>query len=170
MEIRLLGPLEVLVDGKPVAGLGPRLRAILALLLIEPGRVAPEARFLNSLWDGEDKSATLRANITHLRQLLTAGPSASSGPVVERIDRGYRLLIPARDVDAHRFQTLCAEGHAAVSRQEFARACVLLSAALKLWRGDIPEDLALKARFAEFAGDLQAQRQAAYGALSKALQ
>jgi len=69
----------VLVDGKPVAGLGPRLRAILALLLIEPGRVAPEARFLNSLWDGEDKSATLRAEYHPLAAAADRGPVRQLG-------------------------------------------------------------------------------------------
>ena len=41
VEFRLLGPLEVLADGRPVRVPGAAERALLAVLLLTPGRAVP---------------------------------------------------------------------------------------------------------------------------------
>jgi hypothetical protein len=38
MEYRVLGPVEVLADGRPIAIGGPKPRSLLVLLLLNPGR------------------------------------------------------------------------------------------------------------------------------------
>ena len=51
MEFRLLGPLEVVGDdGVPVALGGPRPRALLARLLLEPNRAVSNDRLIDALW------------------------------------------------------------------------------------------------------------------------
>lgn len=52
LEFRLLGPVEVRLDGKPVV-LGPAKRvAMMAGLLAEPNRPVPLGRLTEALWPG----------------------------------------------------------------------------------------------------------------------
>ena len=58
MEFRLLGPLEVIGDdGLPVALGGPRPRALLARLLLEPNRAVSTDRLIDGIW-GESPPAS----------------------------------------------------------------------------------------------------------------
>ena len=57
MEIRTLGPLEVLDGGEPVALGGRKQRALLAVLALSPGRAVSAARLIDDLW-GEDAPDT----------------------------------------------------------------------------------------------------------------
>src|SRR5439155_1186936 len=52
LEVRLLGPLEVLKQGNPVALGGPKPRALLAALALETGRVVSIDRLVETLWPG----------------------------------------------------------------------------------------------------------------------
>ena len=49
-EFRLLGPLEVVVDGRPVSLGGEKPRALLAFLLLERNRAVPTERLVDALW------------------------------------------------------------------------------------------------------------------------
>jgi hypothetical protein len=50
VEFRILGPLEVLDDGRPVALPGGRGRALLALLILHAGEVVSADRLIDELW------------------------------------------------------------------------------------------------------------------------
>jgi DNA-binding SARP family transcriptional activator len=51
MRVSVLGPLEVTAgDGQPVRVGGHRVRALLVLLAMEPGRVLPAAALIERLW------------------------------------------------------------------------------------------------------------------------
>ena len=51
-ELRLLGPVQVARAGCEVALGGPKQRAVLALLLLDAGRVVPAERLVEELWRG----------------------------------------------------------------------------------------------------------------------
>jgi len=53
MEVRVLGPLEVRVDGRAMAIRGSRPRAVLAVLALQAGRPVSAERLAVALW-GED--------------------------------------------------------------------------------------------------------------------
>ena len=53
MEIRILGPIEVAVDGRAINPGGPRERALLALLALTPGQVISSDRLIDDLWGEE---------------------------------------------------------------------------------------------------------------------
>ena len=62
LDIRLLGPLEVAVDGRPVR-LASRLRAVLAVLAMSPGRTVPVDRIAEALWDHAEPPSNPRASV-----------------------------------------------------------------------------------------------------------
>src|SRR5262245_37831886 len=52
-EIRLLGPSRAVRLGQEVGLGGPKQRAVLALLLLEAGRVVPTTRLVEEVWRGQ---------------------------------------------------------------------------------------------------------------------
>ena len=108
LEFNLLGPLEVLHDGSPLALGGPKQRALLALLLIHAGEVVSVDRITEDLWgDHPPRTAqtSLHVYVSHLRKLLepergkgeTASLLASRSP-------GYVLDLEPERVDLTRFE------------------------------------------------------------------
>ena len=69
IEFRILGPLEVRIDGAAVAIGGPRQRALLALLLLNANRVVSRDRLLDELMNGgadRDLDRALRVQASRL--------------------------------------------------------------------------------------------------------
>ena len=103
MEIRLLGPVEVVVDDEVRSVPGSGERELLALLALNAGRVVGVPALVDSLW-GEDLPANpanaLQVRVSKLRLAL----SAVGLPVSLIVTRapGYQLDIDPRQVDAHR--------------------------------------------------------------------
>jgi DNA-binding SARP family transcriptional activator len=134
IEVRVLGPLEVVCDGRPVAVPGGKERALVVRLALEAGRVVSRERLFGSLWNADppvSAEASLRVLVSRVRKVL-AGVGA--GHVVETRGPGYVLW--ADDVDALRFELLVSRGREEISEGRPARAAVTLAMALSLWRGD----------------------------------
>ena len=75
-EVRLLGPVQVVRAGREVGLGGPRPRAVLALLVLEAGRVVPAGRLVEEVWRGSPPpgaAKTLRSYVSRLRALLSPG-------------------------------------------------------------------------------------------------
>jgi predicted ATPase/DNA-binding SARP family transcriptional activator len=134
MEIRILGPLEVVVDGKPLPLGGTRERGLLALLALSPGQTMSTDRIIDSLW-GEDLPANpsnaLQAVVSRLRRAIGAATVVTRAP-------GYALDVEPQAVDAVRFQT---KVKAARAEADPAKRARLLRSALDLWRGEVLADL-----------------------------
>jgi predicted ATPase/DNA-binding SARP family transcriptional activator len=137
MRFGILGPTLVRrSDGRELAVGGPRLRTLLALLLLDPGRVVTTERLIDGLYGGNPPPGAanaLQSQVSRLRQLLRE--QDRPGPLVEFHPAGYRLVVDADEVDAHRFQRLAAEGRRALAGGDRPRAAALLRGALDLWRG-----------------------------------
>src|SRR5438105_13352539 len=113
MEYRILGPLEIEVDGIK-ARLGRQQRALLAALLLERGWVVPTARLIELLW-GEPAprgaETTLRSHVLHLRRALEPGRPIGVAPAVLVTEgagegSGYALRIRSDQLDAAQFERL----------------------------------------------------------------
>src|SRR5262249_55954578 len=131
-EVRLLGPVRALRLGRGVALGGPKRRAVLALLLLEAGRVVPTGRLMEELWRGsppQGAAVTLRSYVSRLRAVL--GPDA----VLEGSGGGYVITVRSDDVDAGRFEWLVTAGQAALEAGEAAAAAGRFAEALGLWHG-----------------------------------
>ncbi|MBK3547943.1 AfsR/SARP family transcriptional regulator, partial [Streptomyces sp. MBT60] len=134
-------------DGTAVTLGGARLRALLTVLALRPGRTVPAGVLVDEVWDGDppaDAAGALQALIGRLRRAL--GHSA-----VESVAGGYRLAAPPDAVDLHRFERLAGEGSRALENGDAADALAVLGEALALWSGpalaDLPDRTAAASRW-----------------------
>jgi predicted ATPase/DNA-binding SARP family transcriptional activator len=127
----ILGPIEVRADdGALVPVGGPRPRCLLALFLLDPGRLISTDRLIDALYGDQPPQGAanaLQAQVSRLRRALRA-----AGEVIELYPAGYRLAVDPDQVDAHRFTRLVAQGREATDPR---RAVEGFEAALDLWRG-----------------------------------
>jgi DNA-binding SARP family transcriptional activator len=130
LEVRLLGPIEVERDGAPVALGGPKPRALLAVLALDPGRVVSVDALVEALWPGEQPETAAHAVQVYVSQLRKA-----LGPVIATRAPGYQLELAPERVDAPRFSRLTQEGRAALEGGDPTAAESALREALALWRG-----------------------------------
>jgi len=133
VRIRLLGPVEVLDDGRVVPLGGPRPRTLLGALALRAPDAVSRDNLVDGVWDADPPPCagnTLRAHVSYLRKRLAG---AGIGELVATRPPGYALAAPAECVDAHRFQELVDMARAEPAAE---RAAVGLRAALALWRGD----------------------------------
>jgi predicted ATPase/DNA-binding SARP family transcriptional activator len=137
LQFRLLGPLEVAVDGEPVALGGQKQRALLATLLLEPNRIVSGDRLIDAVWGEippETARNTVQVYISQLRKRLPAG-------ALETVPPGYRLAVDPATIDLFEFGRLCEEGRSALASGDAATAAETLRSALGLWRGAALADL-----------------------------
>src|SRR5438552_13714515 len=123
MEFRILGPLEVVEDGR-VLDLGSRKqRALLTLLLLRRGDVVALDELIETLWSDPPRTAetTLRAYVSRLRASLGTNR-------LQTRSRGYLLAVEPDELDADRFVSLTHAGR--------------YEEALSLWRGAPLADVA----------------------------
>jgi ABC-type transport system substrate-binding protein/DNA-binding SARP family transcriptional activator len=143
VEFRVLGPLEVWVGGAAVAIGGPKLRALLALLLLDANRVVSRGRLVAEFADGEaarsDGGGALRVQISRLRTVL-GDAGVGSERVVSR-PPGYLLRVEAGELDLHTFERLCDEAWRARDNGDMQATAALLREAESLWRGRALADL-----------------------------
>jgi DNA-binding SARP family transcriptional activator len=100
----VLGPLEVLADGRPVALGGPQQRGLLALLLLDANRVVSRERLVSDLW-GENPPATARS-LLHgcVAGLRRALPDSPDGQRLVTRSPGYLLRVVPGELDVDRFR------------------------------------------------------------------
>ncbi|MET9776045.1 BTAD domain-containing putative transcriptional regulator [Streptomyces sp. NPDC006367] len=138
VRYRILGTTQVLrPDGTAVPVGGARLRALLTVLALRPGRAVPAGLLVEEVWGDDppaDAPGALQALVGRLRRALGADAVASA-------DGGYRLAAAPDDIDLHRFDRLAGEGTRALADGDPDKAAELLDDALALWRGPVLADL-----------------------------
>ncbi len=135
VEIRILGPFEVLHGGRPANVTGSKRHALLALLALHSGRVVAVETLVDALW-GVDLPAAPRNALQHhvARIRAVLGPKA----IVASAD-GY--VLPDASVDALRFERLLAEARATLREGDVRAGADAAALALSLWRGPALEGL-----------------------------
>ena len=114
MRFRMLGPLEVQVDGSWSGITAAKWRTVLAVLLLQPGQVVSTERLITEVWPDEtpNRATNLVSVYVHRLRRLIGDPE---GKVLTTRAPGYQLLVGAEDIDASRFAQLAAEGRQALS-------------------------------------------------------
>src|SRR5215471_11755168 len=102
VEFAILGPLEARANREPIPLGGPKQRALLAMLLLEAGRVVSLDRLVEALWEGNPPPtavASLQNFVAQLRKAL--GPD-----VIETLPPGYLVRLGAEQLDLARVRSL----------------------------------------------------------------
>jgi DNA-binding SARP family transcriptional activator len=143
VEIKVLGPLEVLENGVSVAPSACKPRQVLALLALRAGRVVPVPTLMEEIWGEripQSAVTTLQTYILQLRRKLAAaqestGGDRSSKDILATTYGGYLLSPDGAGSDVAEFEQLAARGTNALESGDARQASTLLARALGLWRG-----------------------------------
>jgi DNA-binding SARP family transcriptional activator len=122
VDFRILGPLRVSREDRPLELGGHRQKVLVCLLLLHANEVLSAERIIDVLW-GECPPATarkaLQVLISRLRQILGAG-------VLETRSPGYLIRVQDGELDAQRFERLVAQGKQALGAGDPGRGAALL--------------------------------------------
>jgi DNA-binding SARP family transcriptional activator len=144
MQFQLLGPLEIIDNGRPLTVNGSRQRAALGFLLLHVNCVVATSRLLKALWPlGMPNTGRkmLQNAISGLRGIISPSECDSDSPALLTHAPGYLLRAPSNCVDLNRFRTMVHNGQADMAAGSWQRAARTLHDALALWRGPVLADL-----------------------------
>ena len=145
LRFRLLGPMEIVFEGSALPLPGSAERALLAQLLLSPGRTIPASMLIDRLWAEStlpvDPTNALQIRVSKLRRSLKANHTPD---LVTREGVGYRANVDPEAVDAIDFANrirLARAATAAASGQDVGPEVLetnlaAYDAALELWRGE----------------------------------
>jgi predicted ATPase/DNA-binding SARP family transcriptional activator len=153
LEIRFLGPFEVLARGATADVGGSKRLALLAMLALRQGRVVGVDALVEGLWGEELPTAPRNALHHHIARLRAA---LGEDSIVGSPD-GYALQGGAR-VDAVEFEALLAETRSALRDGDVGAAADTVDSALALWRGPALQGLTGTAWFGAEARRLETLR------------
>jgi DNA-binding SARP family transcriptional activator len=160
VDFRLLGPLQVMVDGVPQPMAGVKPKAVLAVLLINRDRVVSSGAIAEAIWNDDAPaaySASLQVFMSTLRRTLRV-LSATGNGVVSTESPGYRLSVRSECVDLGRFERARQQGNEHFAAKRFVDASAFYRSALAEWTGPALADLR-GFRFAEeFATAVEEER------------
>jgi DNA-binding SARP family transcriptional activator/ABC-type branched-subunit amino acid transport system substrate-binding protein len=137
VDVRILGPLEVVASGRPLDIRGQKQRALLTILVIHANEVVSRDTLADELWGDEpppSASKTLQAHISRLRDALEEADGAR-GLELQTHRHGYRLVLGPEDLDARRFEDLLVAGRRERAGGDPKNAAATIRRALDLWRG-----------------------------------
>jgi predicted ATPase/DNA-binding SARP family transcriptional activator len=150
LQVVQLGPLSVERDGVTLDLGGPLPRTLMTVLAAAAGRAVSAGRLVDEMWEAPPAAAeaALSSYVSRLRGVLEPGRRPGEPSVLRRDRGGYALVLPDEAFDVTRFRRQVAEGRAALLAGSPTEALPLLTAALELWRGDLPplDELPLSVR------------------------
>jgi DNA-binding SARP family transcriptional activator len=159
MQVRLLGPVDVIVGGAARQVNGVRRKAVLALLGLNAGQIVSTDRLIDLVWGNAPPvtaANTLQSHVSHLRRVLGSRDAILARPP------GYLLALGDQATDVSVAEHLIAESPRLTDPA--ARADQLRTA-LALWRGRPLVDVAGIAELDERAEQLERLRLTAQRAL-----
>jgi DNA-binding SARP family transcriptional activator/Tfp pilus assembly protein PilF len=135
LEFCLLGPVLVRRGGVPVPVPRGRQRALLAVLLLNAGRVVSVAEIAETLWGTAplpSASATVRNYVKRLRRVLG---NADRTRILTQ-SPGYVIRVDPGELDVTRFEALLDGARGAARGGSWEEAADQARLALALWRGE----------------------------------
>ncbi len=135
LEFCLLGPVEVRCGGVMVPVPRGRQRALLAVLLLNAGRVVSVGEITETLWGPAplpSAPASVRNYVKRLRRVLG---SADQARIITR-SPGYVIRVDPGELDVTRFEILLEGARNAARGGSWEATADQARAALALWRGE----------------------------------
>ncbi|MGC4769698.1 BTAD domain-containing putative transcriptional regulator [Micromonospora sp. DT44] len=169
IEIKLLGPLMVQRSGVDVTPSAPKLRRVLAALVLNANMLVSVDQLFEELWENRPPPSaltTMQTYIYQLRRRLDLGteppPEQPTEPILMTRVGGYELrLDDLQAVDVHRFDRLVTQGRAEMDGGELEKAAQTLGDALATWRGPALVDVTQGRRLSVWTTQLEERRKAA---------
>jgi DNA-binding SARP family transcriptional activator len=154
LRFNILGSLEIRQGTSDHTPTAPKVRAVLALLLLRANQTVSQDAIFDWLW-GErpprSAATTTQTYVYQLRALFDRMGVANAGQLLVTRPTGYLLSLTEEQLDTTVFQRLCAEGADLLDAGLPEQAAQRLRAALSLWRGQVLEDVNVDDRM---GGDL----------------
>ncbi|MFF4387878.1 BTAD domain-containing putative transcriptional regulator [Streptomyces sp. NPDC001552] len=133
---RLLGALDVQIDGKTITLGSSRQRTVLTTLLLARNRVVSVERLIATVWQGNEP-ATARNQVAilvgALRRLFK--DAAGVGDLIVTSHPGYIMTLSTHQLDIATFEERVSRARQAARQEKPAEACKHIDDALSLWRG-----------------------------------
>ncbi|MDH6113747.1 DNA-binding SARP family transcriptional activator [Kitasatospora sp. MAP12-15] len=175
LEISLLGSLRVCRDEEDVTPSAPKLRQVLALLVLNTNALVSLDQLCEELWEDSPPLTAVTTLQTYIYQLrrrlrLASGQTGEAFGTVPPSGRpalltrvgGYELqLDDKKSVDAFRFERLVEQGKAEHRSGAREQAAGTLQAALALWHGQALVGVADGRRLSAWSTQLEERRRGA---------
>ncbi|RSS08073.1 BTAD domain-containing putative transcriptional regulator [Streptomyces sp. WAC08401] len=147
VRFSILGPVEVSVAGRPLPGMAPRHRGVLAHLLLNARTVLGAGQIIDAMWGPappDTARAQIHASVAAVRRVLRA---AGAAELLQTRPAGYVMALEPGQLDLEDFGDRLREAERA---DDPAHAAERIRQALSLWRGrplaDVKADYAAGAR------------------------
>lgn len=145
VELRALGPVGAVVNGRLVDLGPPKQRVLFALLVSRAGRLVSVDALLEELWSGHRPAAamtSLQAYMCNLRRVLEPHrPPRAPATVLLTRAPGYLLDSGSTEFDVYQFAGHATAGREALRQGDPQRALSEFDAGLALWRGEAYADV-----------------------------
>ncbi|MEU2032637.1 BTAD domain-containing putative transcriptional regulator [Nocardia amamiensis] len=142
IDVRVLGPVHLLVDAQELPVGGPKPRAMLAMLTINRGHPVPTDALADAVWDGNPPNAYINSLQVFVHRLRHRLKSAGADPTILRTAaRGYRLDVSDAECDVGRYAAARQAGKTASKSGDQAAAAAHFQRALDQWSGAALADL-----------------------------
>lgn len=143
IEYRVLGGLELRVDGVDLTPSAPKVRQVLALLLARAGRVVPADTIVREVWDDRPPASAATTTQTYVYQLrrVLARVGDRAAQDLSTHQNGYCLSVDPLALDERTFRDAVARGRAAFGAGRYREASTALRQAELLCPGEPYEGL-----------------------------
>ncbi|MFD5077744.1 BTAD domain-containing putative transcriptional regulator [Streptomyces sp. NPDC058371] len=135
VHFNVLGPLEIWDGERRIKPGGPVNERVLAMLLLEAGRVVPVSRLIQAAWDQEPPPTAvhqIRKAVAGLRRRLPSGHE-----LITTEPPGYRAVLSDGQLDLRMFDIRVRRAQEARTEGLPDNAVMQLKAGLDLWRGPV---------------------------------
>jgi DNA-binding SARP family transcriptional activator len=165
MQVKVLGPLDVTVNGRSITPTASKARQTLAMLALHAGQLVTVPTLMEELWGAALPRKPLQSVQTYvliLRRMIddaqAGSKSGGAKSVLTTAYGGYMLDISADDLDIHRYERLATAGRRATESGDYEAASRLLRSALDVWRGPALVDVQIGTRLGVKVNGLEESR------------
>jgi DNA-binding SARP family transcriptional activator len=162
VRYRVLGSFELLVGDRICTPSAPKVRQLLAHLLMNPNQIVPIDSIIEELWGDRPPASAVTTTQTYVYQLrrllVREGVSSDGEDLVMTRAPGYMIRTEPDEIDAELFHELAAQAQRHLGHGRAAEASESAARALALWSGPAMSNVTLGTKLEACAVRLEEQR------------